>query len=77
METPVSEPRHAPPFYCPYCGEEDIRPHGQDAGEWRCELCRRVWRLRYVGTVTPDLVHADHADHANQVDQVDRDGAAR
>lgn len=44
-------PRHAPPFYCPYCGEEEIRPWGEQAGEWHCDLCLRVWRLRYVGTV--------------------------
>jgi hypothetical protein len=43
-------PRHVPPFYCPYCGEEEIRPFGEQPGEWRCELCLRVWRLRYVGT---------------------------
>ncbi|HEX5496569.1 MAG TPA: hypothetical protein VFX70_18565 [Mycobacteriales bacterium] len=41
--------RHLPPFYCPYCGEERIRPAGEQAGEWACELCRRVWRLRLVG----------------------------
>jgi transposase-like protein len=45
---------HAPPFYCPYCGEEDIRPFGEKHGEWRCGACRRVWTLRYVGMAWPD-----------------------
>jgi transposase-like protein len=48
----VSEPtpRHAPPFFCPYCGEEDIRPFGEAAAQYRCGSCLRVWTLRMVGT---------------------------
>ncbi|MGB9376910.1 MAG: hypothetical protein WCB04_05270 [Mycobacteriales bacterium] len=42
--------RHAPPFYCPYCGEEDIVPHGEAAGEWHCGACLRAFVLRLVGT---------------------------
>ena len=42
--------RHAPPFFCPYCGEEDIAPHGESGGEWRCAACLRVFVLRLVGT---------------------------
>lgn len=37
--------RSLPPFYCPYCGEERIRPVGSSTGEWTCELCRRAWTL--------------------------------
>jgi transposase-like protein len=44
---------HAPPFYCPYCGDEDIRPFGERHGDWRCGACRRVWALRYVGVARP------------------------
>ena len=44
---------HTPPFYCPYCGEEDIRPFGETHGEWVCAACRRVWTLRYVGLARP------------------------
>ena len=35
----------AVPFYCPFCGEQDIRP--DDAGEraWRCESCDRRFEL--------------------------------
>ncbi len=39
---------HQPPFFCPYCGGEDIRPHGETHGEWQCESCRRVYALRAV-----------------------------
>jgi ribosomal protein L37AE/L43A len=40
---------HAPPpFYCPYCGEEDIRPFGERHGDWTCESCRRAWTLRSI-----------------------------
>jgi transposase-like protein len=37
---------HLPPFYCPYCGEEDIRPFGERHGDWVCGACRRAWTLR-------------------------------
>ena len=44
-----------PPFYCPYCGEEDIRPFGDAPGEWRCDACLRVWLLRQVGVARRDV----------------------
>jgi transposase-like protein len=50
----VSQPR-AVPFYCPYCGDEDLRPHADESadterhGEWRCGSCTRVFALRFVG----------------------------
>ena len=48
----------AAPFYCPYCGEEDLRPHGEHHGQWRCESCRRVFRLGYVGSAGVDTATA-------------------
>jgi ribosomal protein L37AE/L43A len=39
----------AVPFYCPYCGEEDLEPQEAD-GEWRCRSCIRSFRLRFAGT---------------------------
>lgn len=48
-------PRHVPPFYCPYCGEEEIRPWGEQAAQWRCGSCRRVWQLRYVGSTAGEV----------------------
>ena len=47
----------AVPFYCPFCGEESLRPWGDDPdkghGTWRCEDCARVFVLRFTGTAPP------------------------
>jgi ribosomal protein L37AE/L43A len=50
----VSE--RAAPQYCPYCGDEDLRPEvlseeqPQDShGVWLCRACARVFRLNFVG----------------------------
>jgi transposase-like protein len=40
----------AAPFYCPYCGDERLRPDGESHGQWRCESCLRVFELKYRGT---------------------------
>ena len=44
----------AAPFYCPYCGEESVRPFGDDPdaghGQWTCDDCLRVFTLSYKGT---------------------------
>jgi hypothetical protein len=37
------------PFYCPYCGDEDLRPAGAAAGSWRCGACARAFELRFAG----------------------------
>ncbi len=39
----------AAPFYCPYCGEEDLEPYGEAAGGFYCAACNRRWVLRYSG----------------------------
>jgi transposase-like protein len=39
------------PFYCPYCGDEDLRPDGPAGGSWRCGACRRAFELRFAGVV--------------------------
>jgi transposase-like protein len=36
------------PFFCPYCGDEELVPYGETHGEWRCESCRRAFALRTV-----------------------------
>ena len=41
------------PFFCPYCGEENLRPAGADAGEWECRACSRGFSLKFVGVVRP------------------------
>jgi hypothetical protein len=50
MSEPVGE--RQVPFYCPYCGEADLRPAGPDAGSWRCGACARQFELRFAGVVT-------------------------
>lgn len=35
---------NARPFYCPYCGEQDIRPQ-DEPGTFRCSVCDRTWSL--------------------------------
>ena len=39
----------AVPFYCPYCGDEDLTPEEEPAGAWKCHACRRVFTVRLVG----------------------------
>ena len=46
----------AAPQYCPYCGDEDLRPEvlSEDKpeashGVWLCRACARVFRLSFVG----------------------------
>ncbi|MGH4008221.1 MAG: Insertion element protein [Pseudonocardiaceae bacterium] len=43
----------AVPFYCPYCGEEDLRPEEQPHAAWRCADCQRVFVVHMVGLVAP------------------------
>jgi hypothetical protein len=40
------------PFYCPYCGEEDLRPAEEPDTAWRCADCQRVFVVRLVGLVS-------------------------
>lgn len=43
------------PYYCPYCGDEDLRPHLAEGaetsrhGEWECRSCLRAFRLSLIG----------------------------
>jgi ribosomal protein L37AE/L43A len=41
----MSTPR-AVPFYCPFCGEQDLGP--ADPVGWICESCERVFTLELV-----------------------------
>ena len=54
MSEEVGGGRHVPPFYCPYCGEEDIRPF-TEAAQWLCAACRRVWTVRFVGIAAVEV----------------------
>ncbi len=39
----------AAPNYCPYCGDEDLRPSEEGHGVWECRACTRVFKLSFVG----------------------------
>ena len=45
------------PFHCPYCGEEDLRPHeveeGSGHGAWECRSCMRAFKLSFFGLLRP------------------------
>ena len=43
----------AVPFHCPYCADEDLRPHGETHGEWECRSCLRAFRLDFIGQLAP------------------------
>lgn len=37
------------PFYCPFCGEQDFVPSGDDARQYYCESCDRRFLVKLVG----------------------------
>jgi hypothetical protein len=37
--------RAAAPLYCPFCGEEDLRPVEDDASAWSCRACAHVFSV--------------------------------
>ena len=43
----------AVPFHCPYCGDEDLRPHEAGHGAWLCGACRRAFTLKFLGLDLP------------------------
>jgi transposase-like protein len=47
----MSENRAAP-LYCPYCGEEDLRPNEQAHGAWECHACTRVFTVKFTGLLS-------------------------
>jgi transposase-like protein len=44
----MSDARSAP-LYCPYCGEEDLRPNEASHGAWECHSCVRVFTVKFNG----------------------------
>ncbi len=45
--------RAATPLYCPFCGEEDLRPVEDDAAAWSCRACAHEFSV--------SLLRIDHA----------------
>jgi ribosomal protein L37AE/L43A len=41
------------PFHCPYCGDEDLRPHETGHGAWECRSCLRAFQLKFLGLLRP------------------------
>ena len=39
----------AAPLYCPYCGDEDLRPNEASHGAWECRSCTRVFSVKFIG----------------------------
>ena len=45
---PVSDPTpRVQPFFCPYCGEQDLRP--SETTGWHCRVCDRRFELSFLG----------------------------
>ena len=45
----------AVPFHCPYCGEENLRPHETEEpihGAWECRACLRAFSLKMLGMIS-------------------------
>jgi transposase-like protein len=42
----------AVPFYCPYCGDEDLRPSEESHGAWECAACNRAFQLKFLGLLS-------------------------
>jgi transposase-like protein len=38
-------------IHCPYCGEEDLRPHDAAHGSWECRSCLRAFSLKMLGMI--------------------------
>ncbi|MFX4292435.1 hypothetical protein [Streptomyces bohaiensis] len=54
----------AAPYYCPYCGEEDLRPSEEGHGCWECPDCNRAFRLKFLGLLAAGFTRSpgDRAD---------------
>ncbi len=42
----------AMPYHCPYCADEDLRPHGETHGAWECRSCLRAFSLKFIGQLS-------------------------
>ncbi len=49
----------AAPFYCPYCGDEDLRPSERSHGAWECGACNRAFRLKFLGLLARGVHSTD------------------
>ena len=49
-EAPGGSTRQLPVFFCPYCGDEELTPHGESAPGWLCRSCLRAFTVRLIAT---------------------------
>jgi transposase-like protein len=49
-EESTGRTRQLPPFHCPYCGDEELTPHGDSPDAWRCAACLRAFTVRLIAT---------------------------
>ncbi len=52
------ESRTATPLYCPFCGEEDLRPVEDDTAAWSCRACAHVFSVTLL-RVDQDAIPAN------------------
>ena len=70
----------AVPFYCPFCGEEDLRPAEQTDrvphGAWYCAACLRTFALKMIGIGVPDVSdRTNDTEPARSVERAQRGSA--
>ena len=51
----MSAETRAAPLYCPYCGDEDLRPNEAAHGAWECRSCTRVFSVKFVGLLNREV----------------------
>jgi hypothetical protein len=51
----------ATPFYCPYCGEQDLRPAAEER-TWHCRTCERLWKLEFKRIGNPGAATSTKED---------------
>ncbi len=56
--------QRAVPFYCPYCGDEDLRPGEEGHGTWECAACNRAFRLGFLGLLARGFAREAAPGHA-------------
>jgi transposase-like protein len=49
VSVPEGPTPRAQPFYCPYCGEEDFVPFGEEPHRYFCNSCQRHFVVRFLG----------------------------
>ncbi|MGW4484736.1 Insertion element protein [Amycolatopsis sp. NPDC004368] len=47
----MTSTERAVPYYCPFCGDEDLRP-AEDG--WLCSACRRGFSVQFHGLSLPE-----------------------